>query len=165
MKAVPDPIDLQQAIVPSLPRRLAAIGYDCLLLIALDVLVSALVVLPAGMLFGVQEPARDPTVKWLLQLLTALISIGFFVGFWLHGGQTLGMRAWRIRVVGSDGYPLTPQAALLRALTALLSWAAFGLGFLWALVDAEQLAWHDRFSHTRLVLLKKPQRNRPTTGG
>ena len=153
-----DRIDLAQAATPGLLRRLAAIGYDCLLLIALYVVAAALVVLPAGMLFGIQDPAGDALVRLLLQLLLVMVSLGFFVGFWLHGGQTLGMRAWRIRVVRADGYPLHAGNALLRALAALFSWATLGLGFLWMLVDPERLTWHDRISATRLVLLSKPQR-------
>jgi uncharacterized RDD family membrane protein YckC len=154
-----DPIDIEHAATPGLLRRLAAIGYDSLLLAALYVLVSALVVLPAGMLFGVPEPAGDALVRLLLQLLLILVTLGFFVGFWLHGGQTLGMRAWRIRVVRADGHPLHAGNALLRALGALLSLAPLGLGFLWMLVDRERLTWHDRISATRLVLLRKPERN------
>ena len=154
-----DPIDLKHAATPGLLRRLAAIGYDGLLLIALYVLAAALVVLPAGMLFGVEEPAGDALVRLLLQLLLTLISLGFFVGFWLHGGQTLGMRAWRIQVVRADGHALHAGNALLRALAALLSLAPLGLGFLWMLVDRERLTWHDRISATRLVLLHKSERN------
>ncbi len=154
-----DLIDFEHAATPGLLRRLAAIGYDCLLLIALYVLVGALVVLPAGMLFGVPEPASDALVRLLLQLLLTLVTLGFFVGFWLHGGQTLGMRAWRVRVVRADGRPLHAGNALLRALGALLSWATLGLGFLWMLVDRDRLTWHDRISATRLVLLRKSERH------
>jgi uncharacterized RDD family membrane protein YckC len=153
-----DPIDLKHAATPGLLRRLAAIAYDCLLLIALYMLAATLLLLPAGMLFGIQDPAGDPLLRLLLRLLLVLVSLGFFVGFWLRGGQTLGMRAWRIRVVRADGRPLHAGNALLRALGALLSWAALGLGFLWMLVDPERLTWHDRISATRLVLLRKTQR-------
>lgn len=156
MPAVNNHIDLQQAAAPGLLRRLAAIFYDCLLLIALYVVVTALVVLPAGMLFDIQDPAADPLVRLLVRLLLSLVSLVFFVGFWLRGGQTLGMRAWRIRVVRADGAPLHAGNALLRALAALLSWAALGIGFLWMLVDPQGLTWHDRLSQTRLIMLRKP---------
>jgi uncharacterized RDD family membrane protein YckC len=81
--------------------------------------------------------------------------VGFHILFWTRGGQTLGMRAWRLKVLRDDGQPLTIQDALLRYVAAILSWAALGLGFLWILVDSDGLAWHDRISKTRLVILER----------
>jgi uncharacterized RDD family membrane protein YckC len=75
----------------------------------------------------------------------------FFTGFWWRGGQTLGMRAWRLKVVRMDGSPLRWSDALKRHLAALLSCLTLGLGFLWVLVDSDGLAWHDRLSATRLI--------------
>ncbi len=77
----------------------------------------------------------------------------FFAGFWTHGGQTLGMRAWRIRLVGRGGGRVSWGQATLRFFAAIVSWLALGLGFLWALVDRERHAWHDRCSGTRLIRL------------
>lgn len=65
------------------------------------------------------------------------------------------MRSWRLRVVRNDGAPLNGSDALKRLLCALLSWLPLGLGYLWILVDRDRLAWHDRLSGTRLVLLAK----------
>ncbi len=65
------------------------------------------------------------------------------------------MRSWRLRVVREDGSPLKWTDALKRLLYALLSWLPLGLGYLWILVDNDKLAWHDRLSGTRLVLLAK----------
>jgi uncharacterized RDD family membrane protein YckC len=79
----------------------------------------------------------------------------FFIWFWTHGGQTLGMRAWRLKVVGVDGGPIGWRAAVVRCFGAILSWSALGLGYLWILVDREKLAWHDRMSATRLSLIPK----------
>ena len=90
--------------------------------------------------------------------LGLLVILVFFCGFWLRGGQTLGMRAWRLMVVRDDGSPLTLRDALVRFASAVLSWAALGIGFLWSLFDRENLAWHDRLSGTRLVILEKPKK-------
>jgi uncharacterized RDD family membrane protein YckC len=87
--------------------------------------------------------------------LTYLLAICllFFGWFWTHGGQTIGMRAWRIRV--SD-YPAPGKVSwkqtLQRFLVALLSWGAAGLGFLWCLFRQDRRAWHDLASSTCLLV-------------
>lgn len=129
-----------------LPRRLAAMLYDFLLLIALWWLVS-MAFLP---LSGGEAIVRGSQLFHLYQLALALTPLLFFVGFWSRGGQTLGMRAWRFKVVTSSGAPLTPGAALKRAGAALLSLVPAGLGFWWAIFDRDKLAWHDRLSGSRL---------------
>lgn len=138
---------------PGLFRRLAAIGYDCLLLAAILTTGAAAVVLPLGITLGLrgEEIASSP----LFQLYLLGLILGFFCWFWVRGGQTLGMRAWRIRLVRSDGTPVRLGDALLRLAAAALSWAALGLGFLWIWLDRDGLAWHDRLSGTRLVMLEK----------
>jgi uncharacterized RDD family membrane protein YckC len=129
---------------PGLLRRLAAIFYDLLLLLALMLVATSLITLPFGM--------PDGGLLRAFQLfLFELIPLAFFGGFWWRGGQTLGMRSWRVKVVRMDGTPLSWRDALKRHLAALLSCLALGLGFLWILIDAEGLAWHDRLSGTRLI--------------
>ena len=150
------PIDIDIAQTPSLLRRLAAIFYDCLLLAALLMLASALVVIPLGA--GLEVESQTISQHPLYRLYLILVIVGFFCGFWIRGGQTLGMRAWRLMVVRDDGTPLTLGDALKRFAAALLSWAALSIGFLWSLFDAEKLTWHDRLSGTRLVMLEKPKK-------
>ena len=132
-------------------RRLAAIFYDTLLLAAVLLIVMGL----HHQLSGGGEASTAPDL--IRSILMVLVSFGFFTWFWMHGGQTLGMRAWRIRLQNRSGGPITPWQALLRYLVAIVSWLAFGLGFLWSLVDKEKLTWHDRFSMSELVVLPKDQ--------
>lgn len=75
----------------------------------------------------------------------------FFAWFWTHGGQTVGMRAWRIRVQTTEGYQLNWAQATIRFFAAILSWACAGLGFLWSLLDAEKRTWHDQLSGTVII--------------
>ena len=75
----------------------------------------------------------------------------YAVASWRRGGQTLGMRPWRLRVVGTDGAPATLRALVVRYAVGNLSLLAAGLGFWWAWLDPARLAWHDRASGTRLV--------------
>lgn len=133
---------------PGFFRRLASMLYDGLLLLALMAVATTLITLPLGMPNGL--------LLVLFQVfIFELIPLAFFTGFWCWGGQTLGMRAWRLKVVRADREPLRWRDALKRHLAALLSWLAFGLGYLWILIDSEKLAWHDRLSNTRLVLTPK----------
>jgi uncharacterized RDD family membrane protein YckC len=143
--------DSSPAPVPcSLLRRLGAIVYDALLLLAL-LFIATIPVLIIN--HGHPVAAADP----LYQGYLLLVSFLFFGWFWTHGGQTLGMRAWRVRVQNKDGKSITWLQALLRFLAALVSWAALGLGFLWSLLDRDRQTWHDRFSESVLVVLPKRQ--------
>jgi len=149
-------IDIKQAITPGLFRRLAAICYDGLLLLALLMVATSLVIMPLGLEAGDTSIGRNPFFQFVI---FGLIPPFFFSWFWINGGQTLGMRAWRLQAVRDDGTPLTWRDALLRYFSALLSWAVAGLGFLWILVDRDKLAWHDRLSKTRLVMAAKRSKN------
>ncbi len=132
-------------------RRLAAILYDTLLLLALLFIASALYMAATG---SEEASTGQDAVR---SIFFILLSFAFFAFFWLHGGQTLGMRAWRIRLQSFNGGPITPWQAMLRFLVAIASWLLFGLGFLWSLIDKEKLTWHDRYSMSVLVVIPKDQ--------
>ena len=138
------PIELSR--VP-LWRRLAAAAYDGLVVVGLFFIASALV-MPISR--GAITP-EHPAAEILYRLYLLAIGFLFFAGFWTRNGQTLGMLAWRVKVVRSgDGTRITWPQALLRYLAALLSWLPLGLGFWWSLWDAEGKTWHDRLSGTEL---------------
>jgi uncharacterized RDD family membrane protein YckC len=127
---------------PGLARRLAACFYDGLVLVA--------VLVVAGAVWVALSRAAAAPGDWLFRGYLLAVSAAFFGAFWTRG-ETLGMRAWKLRIVGRDGKPPGWGRAVLRFTVALLSWGALGLGFLWVLVDRDRLAWHDRASGTRLV--------------
>lgn len=91
----------------------------------------------------------------LVQCLALLTVMTFYSIFWLKSGQTLGMQAWRIKLVRDDGEQLTPWNCIARCLAALPSALCLGLGYAWCLVDREGRYWHDHLSKTRLQLLPK----------
>ncbi|MGH8378583.1 MAG: RDD family protein, partial [Gammaproteobacteria bacterium] len=135
--------------------------------------------------------AQHAGVKLLYQLGLLALGYAFFGGFWTHGGQTIGMRTWYLRVVRLDGAPLNWYCALIRYLTMLIPWMLLLLGselllnahsqsnpgllrgsatvifllalaaFLWSAFNPRRLAWHDHLSGTRLVLLPKICRVKP----
>lgn len=129
-------------------RRLAALFYDSLLLLATLFIATALV-----LLFSDGEASRPNNPLYSMYLL--FISFFFYAWFWMHGGQTLGMRSWRLQLRGIQGKPVTWWHLLLRFMVAIPSAALFGLGYLWMLVDKDKLTWHDRYSETCVVQLDK----------
>lgn len=141
---------------PGLLRRLAAVLYDSLLLIALTMVATALFLPFTG--GEAIDPDRDPLLEWTYRAILLLIIVGFFGIFWTRRGQTLGMASWRLRVEREDGGNLGWGDTVRRLAAALLSWVALGIGWLWILVDPERRAWHDRLSHTRMVLVEKKAR-------
>lgn len=130
----------------SVGRRLAATLYDGLLLLALWMSAALLEVLITDAL-GV---GRSPV---LTRALLLSIAAFFFAWCWTHGGQTLGGRAWRLRVERLDGQPVNVPTALLRFAVGI-SWLP--LGVVWALASDDRRAPHDLLSGTRVVLLPKP---------
>jgi uncharacterized RDD family membrane protein YckC len=132
----------------SLPRRLAAMLYDSVLVFGLLFAALTLLTIPAQLWFGFEVSGASPWTRIYLLAVAAL----FHLGFWTHGGRTLGMQAWRLRLVSLDGGRVSWRAATIRYLVALVSLAAAGLGFWWSLFDRERRTWHDLASRTRLVV-------------
>jgi uncharacterized RDD family membrane protein YckC len=128
-------------------RRLMASIYDWLLVIAVMMLLSVPVV-------ALLDNAIQPGNNMYRSGLIVIASI-FFTAFWSHGGQTLGMKAWRLQLIQTNGSPVNYQKAVLRFIYACISALPMGLGFLWMLWDRDQLSWHDRWTGTTIVLLPK----------
>lgn len=144
--------DLSQAQKPSIFRRLGAFLYDVLLLIAVLMVAVGLVVVPYGVITG-EELHKHYLL--LEQIYLLLVTGGFYVYFWTHGGQTLGMKAWRLQVIGQDGAAVDFNTAVKRFVWSILSLIPAGLGLWWSLFNRQGLAWHDSRSNTRVVLLPK----------
>jgi len=127
-------------------RQLATLCYDGLIVIGLLLTVTAAILIARG------GNSFDPQSLWFRLALVATVW-AYFSWSWTHGGQTVGMLAWRLRLTAADGTPAGLGAASLRLLGACLSAALFGLGYLWCLIDPAGRTWHDRISGTRLVYL------------
>jgi uncharacterized RDD family membrane protein YckC len=156
---------------PGLFRRLAGVVYDALGLLAVLCLATA-VALPVT--HGLAIAPENPVFQVYLMAI-AFLYLGWF---WTRAGQTVAMRAWRLRVVDVHGDLIAWRRALARFVAALLpvlpvllllglvplenQWAAALIlgawlcGFLWVAVDKENRAWHDILSGTRVVQDPKP---------
>lgn len=136
-------------------RRLAAIGYDLLLLAAVDFIATAIILVFTS---GVAVESANPFYK----LYLLLIAYAYFSWQWTHGGQTLGMRAWKICLYDEHNGPVSWQLATKHFLFAIVSWLLAGSGFIWSLFDPEKRTLHDRWSKTRLLVVQYKKKTTDT---
>jgi len=155
-----------EATAPTVRRRLAALLYEAVILFG--------VVFLAGYLFSTLTQQRNGlTHHNLLAGWIGLVVCAYFVWFWTHGGQTLPMKTWRLRVVGADGAPLSVTRAVVRY---VLAWLWFlpplalhpmlglrlpqtlAIAVVWFVVwaatgrfDPQRQFLHDRLAGTRVV--------------
>jgi uncharacterized RDD family membrane protein YckC len=133
-----------------LVRRLMAIIYDLLLLLALlFIATTAAMVVNRGNAIVPGQPLYPFYVVYLLA-----ISFVYYSWFWTHGGQTLGMKTWKMKLQQENGEAVTWSLALVRFITAIISWSAAGLGFFWSLFHPQKRTWHDLVSKCVLLDLR-----------
>ncbi|WP_426700753.1 RDD family protein [Rhodanobacter sp. Col0626] len=152
-------------------RRLLALVYDLLIVVAIVMVVGLLCQLATGGTL-INTGARTVIPVWY-QALQGLVVAAYFISSWRRGGQTVGMRPWRIQVTRDDGGRPTLQQTLIRAsvaaapLVLLLLNSVIGLRpTLWtllvvwtgwfavALFDPRRRAIHDFAAHTEIRLLQ-----------
>jgi len=139
-------------------RRVLALVYDAFPALALCMVIATVFVV-ALTIGEHDERAYVHPWTWLhaLEWTLCWIVVGAYaVLSWRGGGQTLGMRPWRLRVVGADGGKPTTRALAIRYAVGTLSLLAGGLGFWWAWIDRDRMTWHDRASRT--VIRHEPKR-------
>ena len=125
-------------MTPGLARRLASMVYEAILVFA--------VAFFAAWVFFFASGGRDATTgvaRAGLQVFILAVLAAYFLWCWLRGGQTLAMRAWKIRLVD-----VTPGKAMARFLVAA---ALLPISILWALFDRDGQFLHDRLAGTRLI--------------
>ena len=154
-----NPLDQSPTELPvRLWRRLASVAYDALIVTALLMTVTVAVIFLRG---GDAIPAGS---VWFQVLLVSIWWL-YFAWSWARGGQTVGMRAWKLVLAPASGTTLGWRRATLRFIAAALSTAAFGLGFLWCLIDRDRLSWHDRLSRTELRRGRQSAKSRDRDNG
>lgn len=153
MPADPGPCPSHYAALPSasLWRRLVALLYDGLLLLAIAFAYAATLLAIQVQLLGYSEAAP---MGWRALLGLWFCASLYYVWCWRRSGQTLGMKTWRLRLQQADGGPPTRRRAWLRCALAPLSLVSV-VGYLWCLWSRSGDCLHDRWSGTRMVLLPR----------
>ncbi len=130
-------------------------AYDSILVIAIWMVVTFIIL----SFFGVENARTlegeavvlDPIYKNITFTAMIVSAWAFYGWFWTHSGQTLGMQAWRIRVVSKQGQPITVAQSVVRFGAAMVSWLLLGIGYWMKLFNSEKETLHDKVSNTRLV--------------
>jgi uncharacterized RDD family membrane protein YckC len=151
----PSPGDLPGA---GLFRQLLVMLYDAFIVFAVLMVAGAV-----ALKLPFQKQAAGKDLAYTVYLMTAWFS--YLAWCWRHGGMTLGMRAWRVRLLntraGCGGATPAWWQCLLRFIGGFLSALPAGMGYWWQMFDPDHRSWHDRLSQTRLVYLEKA---RPASG-
>jgi uncharacterized RDD family membrane protein YckC len=169
MSASAPPVIEAPLRAPTLRRRLAAMLYESVILFG--------VIFLATYLFSTLTQQRNGLMlhNWLMTWVGIVLG-AYFVWFWCHGGQTLPMKTWRLKLVDAFGRPVKPPRAFARY---LLAWLWFlpplalhpilglavphtllvllGWVILWALavrLDPARQFIHDRLAGTRIVMVQ-----------
>lgn len=171
-----DPKSTLGAPAAGLLRRLAALVYDCLLLLAI-LFVGTLAVLPLTGGEAIAPDAQGLGAYLAYRAYLALLALGYFGLAWTRGGKTLGMMAWKIRLAtADDNAPRWPAAVrryafglalavaaesglrlalqpggLARMLTCALLLLAVVANFAWILFDPRARSLQDVASRTRIL--------------
>lgn len=138
-------------------QRIGAYLYDLFAVAALLMLaaIAAILVVIIGHKTGLIDlTAYKDIADYLAHSLVfasylGAVVIAFYAYFWVNGGQTIGMKAWRLRVQNSDGSSITFTQSLIRMATS-----AFGLGNFMALFS-DRNAFQDLWAECEVVVLSK----------
>ena len=158
---------------PTIFKRLLAAFYDSFLILA-TVFIATALTLP----FTKGNVSASNNIYMSLYLL--MVVYVFCGWFWTHGGQTLGMRVWKQRLITTDGHPVSWQQSFIRFITAVPAWFLFlvGLilwvksdisqslssipawlftltGFIWVLINTRNNNWRDKLSGTKVIIAEK----------
>lgn len=132
--------------IPKLWQRLLCLLYDFLLLFAV-IFMASLVFVP---LFSSIDPLY---FKPFYQFYLLTIMGVYFIWFWTHGGQTLAMQTWKLRIVDSKDQSITKKQAITRYLLALVLYPFFFITLIWMFFDRDRQFLHDRIAGTKVIKL------------
>ena len=154
---------------PTLFKRLLAALYDSFLVLAC-VFIATAITLP----FTKGNISANNNIYMSLYLLSVIFVFNGW--FWTHGGQTLGMRSWKQKLVSIKGTAVNWQQSFIRFITALPAWFLFLVGiilwaksdiaeslttipawliatsgFIWLILNSIDNSWRDKLSGTHVI--------------
>lgn len=129
-------------------RRTLCLIYDFLLFLAIWFVASLIFIM-------IVQDTNFAYFKPIYQFYSLSVIGIYFIWFWTHGGQTLAMQTWKMRVVAKDGTALSMKQAITRYIFAVIGITSFGIGIIWALFDRDQQFLHDRLAGTRIIKIEQ----------
>ena len=142
-------------VAASIGRRIASLAYECILLLAVLAVTWLFPHLLLGMAWQLQAPV------WAVWLHLIIVPGVYFTWLHRHGGKTLAMQTWKLRLVDArTGGRVALGQAWLRYALAWVSLILCGLGFLWAVLDRDRQFLHDRLAKTKIICVL-PTRSSP----
>jgi len=145
----------------SLMRRMAALIYDLFLLFAITLTYGGLLTIIKIIFNGTEnlEAVQPGLAEQLLSMAGWIIALcGYYLICWRKQGQTLGMKAWRIRLQQADGSMASPEQCIQRCGLAPLSFLMLGIGYLWLLWPKASGCLHDILTQTQVVVTPKEKK-------
>ncbi|MEX1057621.1 MAG: RDD family protein [Natronospirillum sp.] len=142
----------QPSVTGLLWRRLAAFAYDVVVLVGLLMVATFPYLGALHLLTGADAAAAgDPWFRFY----TLCIVFGYTWISWRWGGQTIGMKAWRIQALGQDGHRLTHRQILQRFLLGIPALLLGGVGYWWAIFSPSHLTLPEQWSSSCTRYLPK----------
>lgn len=144
----------EQYKAASFLKRLGAMFYDFMLALSFVIVLGFFSMTVMMSVLNLENIEAGSTVAKFFFPYLVFLSFVFYGWFWTHGGQTLGMRAWKLKLINENGSTINWTQAFFRFCYAAISWLPFGAGYLWMLVDKRKKAFHDKASHTFIIDIK-----------
>ena len=131
-------------------KRVFSLIYDSLVITGIILSLSLLLVLLNG------GYAEENSISGLIQFLIIILSGPcFYTYFWIENeGQTLGMQAWKIKLI-SQKKDLSTVVCLLRCFVSVISFLIFGIGYFLILFHKDNRSIADLITDTQIIDLKK----------
>ncbi len=131
-------------------KHFAAFVYDIFPLVGVFIVTSLIVMLLRG--GAIVEPGN----VWFSLLLLFEV-VFYYVYSWKKGGQTLGMRAWKMKIIphNKNQKNLSWKQSILRFIVGFISTFCLGLGLIWKILSNSKSSWMDLVSHSEVMILEK----------
>lgn len=136
-------------------RRLIAAVIDAAIVLVLSLILGAIASFVILVIAGIVIPEQNVPTDFLVALCVAIFSVGYYVRSWSKTGQTAGKALLGIKVIGTDGKPLSGVKAFLRYIGYIVSGVVISLGFLWITFDRKRQGWHDKIAGTYVVFAEQ----------
>ena len=130
-------------------KHFAAFLYDIFPLLGLFILTSLIVAIIRKGNIVAQH------TLWFDILIFSEMAM-YYIYSWKTGGQTIGMRAWKFKILpNGEQANLTWSQSLLRFIIGIVSTLLFGLGLFWKLISKKNQSWMDLASASNTINVEK----------